>query len=170
MGVPAGSKVYDIGQILPSQNASHLSDHQKYLTLNKHFCPLSCQMKYLQKVLHGCNRSCKSSYLLDNFLYNKTKDEVYCIYCALFLTEEKRKSLKCVVKLRYSGWHNIEKENKHIGNTYPWNAVQEALEIKGKMKTLSTLYLCRMTILFPNKVKRISNYFASYCTSYSSPW
>ena len=24
MGVPAGSKVYDIGQILPSQNASHL--------------------------------------------------------------------------------------------------------------------------------------------------
>ena len=119
MRVPAGSKVYDIGQILPSQNASHLFDHQKYLTLNKHFRPLSCQMKYLQNVLHGCNRSCKSSYLLDNFLYNKTKDEVYGIYCALFLTEEKRKSLKCVVKLRYSGWHNIEKENKHIGNTYP---------------------------------------------------
>ena len=78
-------------------------------------------MKYSQKVLHGCNRSSKSDYLSDNFLYSKTKDQVYCIYWALFLKEEKRKSLK-------------SQENKRIRNTYHSDAVQEALGIKNKIE------------------------------------
>ena len=99
--VSTESGVYNVGQILSSQNASNLSDHQKYLVLNKHFRPLNDQMKYPQKVLHGCNRICKSDYLSDNFVYSKTKDEIYCIYSTLFLTEEKRISLKSFVNEGY---------------------------------------------------------------------
>ena len=46
-------------------------------------------MKYTQKVLHGCNRNCKYDNLSDNFIYSKTKDKFYWIYCALSLTEKK---------------------------------------------------------------------------------
>ena len=77
----------------------------------------------------------QSDYLSDNFVYSKNKDEVYCSYCVLFLTEEKRKSLKSFVNVGYSGWHNfIEKENKHLGNTYHSDAVQETLGMKNKIE------------------------------------
>ena len=113
-------ELYDIGQISSSKNASNLSDHQKYLIfLNKHFHPL----KYPQKVLHICNRGCKSDYPSDNFVYSKIKDEVHCIYCELFLTEEKRKSLKSFVNVGYSRWQNIiEEENKHVETTVVGNS------------------------------------------------
>ena len=46
----------------------------------------------------------------------------------------------------YSGWYNvIEKENKHIGNTYLSYAAQEVWS-KIKVKTLFTLYLRRMAL------------------------
>ena len=51
--VSTESEVYDIGQILSSQNASNLTVHQKYLILNKHLRLLNNQIKYPQKVYMG---------------------------------------------------------------------------------------------------------------------
>ena len=93
------TEVCDIDQMLSLQNALNLSDHQKYLILNKHFPPLNDRIEYPHKVIHGCNRSCKFDYMLDNFVYSKAKDRVYCIYCALFLTEEKRNNLNFFVNV-----------------------------------------------------------------------
>ena len=47
MEVSTKPEVYDIDQILSSQNASNLSDHQKYLTLNKQCRSLNEKMLYM---------------------------------------------------------------------------------------------------------------------------
>lgn len=38
-----------------------------------------------------------------HFVYSKTKDELYCIYWALFLIEEKRENLNLLLTLGYFG-------------------------------------------------------------------
>ena len=96
--VPAESEVYDV---IIQKLIELIGSPEIFNTENFH--PLKDQMNYLLKVLHGSNRSCKRDYLSSNFVYRKPKDKVCYIYCALFLTEEKHKSLKSFFNVGYSG-------------------------------------------------------------------
>lgn len=63
---------------------------------------LNNQVKYPQNGLCGFDRNSKPKYLSDNFVNSTTKDELYCIYCTLFITEDKRKMLASFFNTGYS--------------------------------------------------------------------
>ena len=90
---------YDIGDI-PKEKLKILTDHEKYTILKNHFVP---DEKYVfRKTLkHGCNRSCKKVYLSDCFVYSSKEDSVFCIFCTLFLNDDKRRSLGAFVNQGY---------------------------------------------------------------------
>ena len=124
---------YDIGDI-PKEKLKILTDHEKYTILKNHFVP---DEKYVfRKTLkHGCNRSCKKDYLSDCFVYSSKEDSVFCIFCTLFLNDDKRRSLGAFVNQGYKEWHNIkEKELRHSGNSYHQQAVHSADGIIAKFE------------------------------------
>ena len=116
---------YDIGDIR-KEKLKILTDHEKYTILKIHFIP---DEKYVFKktLKNGCNRSCKKDYLSDCFAYSSKEDSVFCIFCTLFLNDDKRRSLGAFVNQGYKEWHNIkEKELRHSGNSYHQQAVHSA--------------------------------------------
>ena len=121
---------YDIGDF-PKEKLQILTDHEKYTILKNHFVP---DEKYIFKktLKHGCNRSCKKNYLSDCFVYSSKKDSVFCIYCTLFLNDDKTSAL---VNQDYKEWHNIkEKELRHSGNSYHQQAAHNAYGIIAKFE------------------------------------
>ena len=109
-----------------SQNIFDLPDHEKYLILKNHFVPDE-QYQFPKTLKHGCQRSCSLSHLKQSFVYSKMQNSVHCIYCALFISKEKRNKLSSFVNHGYSEWHNIlEKESRHLHNSYHEDSVQKA--------------------------------------------
>ena len=80
-------------------------------------------------------QSCKREHLSECFVYSPKNDGPYCIFCSLFLTAERKKSLGYFINYGYSQWHNIkEKESRHAGNSYHQQAVFEAYKIIEKFE------------------------------------
>ncbi|XP_065678132.1 uncharacterized protein LOC136093132 [Hydra vulgaris] len=76
---------------------------------------------------HGCKRACKEEYLQNRFVYSKSEDAVYCIYCTLFLKQNKKNFLGAFVNRGYKEWHIIlEKQKLHIDNKYHREAIEQA--------------------------------------------
>ena len=123
---------YDIGDI-PKEKLKILTDHEKYTILKNHFVP---DEKYVFRKTskHGYNRSCKKDYLPDCFVYS-SKDSAFCIFCTLFLNDDKRRSRGAFVNQGYKEWHNIkEKELRHSGNSYHQQAVHSVDGIIAKFE------------------------------------
>ena len=111
------------------QTPKAFTEHEKYIILKNHFHP-SERYEFKKTFNHGCYRSCKREHLSDCFVYSPQKDGVFCIYCVLFLSENKKRSLGSFVNKGYIEWHNIkEKESRHSGNNYHQQAIQEAYGI-----------------------------------------
>ena len=89
-----------------------------------------------KKVLkHSCYRSCKREHLSECFVYIPKNDGVYCIFCSLFLTADKKRSLSSFVNNGYSEWHNDkEKRSRHLGNSYHQQTVLKAYGIIEKFE------------------------------------
>ena len=127
---------YDIGDI-PKEKRKILTDHEKYTILKNRFVP---DKKYVfgKTLKHGCNRSCKKDDLSDCFVYSSKEDSVFCIFCTLFLNDDKRRSPGAFVNQGYKEWHNIkEKELRHSGNSYHQQAVHGADGIIAKFQNLA---------------------------------
>ena len=90
----------------------------------------------LKKTLkHGCYKSCRREHLSECFVYSHKKDVVYCIFCSLFLTADRKISLGSFVNYGHSEWHKIkEKQSRHAGNSYNQQAVIEAYGIIEKFE------------------------------------
>lgn len=124
---PTAEKRVDIAQVLSSTGVKYLTDHEKYKILKNHFKP-SLDYSFPKKFLHSCNRMCKLEYLSECFVYSEQEDGVFCLYCALFVSDEKRLSLGGFVNKGYSQWHNIqEKKSRHQSNPYHEQAFQHAV-------------------------------------------
>lgn len=80
-------KIYDIGEVI-EQTPKAFTEHEKYIILKNHFHP-SEKYEFKKTFNHGCYRSCKREHLSDCFVYSPQKDGVFCIYCVLFLSENK---------------------------------------------------------------------------------
>ena len=90
----------------------------------------------LRKTLkHGCYRSCKREHLSECLVYSPKNDGVYCIFCSLVLTADRKRSLSSFVNYGYSEWPNIkEKKSRHAGNSYHQQAVLKAYGIIEKFE------------------------------------
>ena len=117
-----------------NEKSNNVTDRKKYLMFKNH---LRLEEKYeLKKALkHGCYRSCKREKLSECFVYSPKNDDIYCIFCTLFLTADRKRSLSSFVNYRYSEWHNVkEKESRHVGSSYHQQAVLEAYVIIKKLE------------------------------------
>ena len=117
-----------------NEKSNNVTDHKKYLMFKNH---LRLEEKYeLKKALkHGCYRSCKSEKLSECFVYSPKNDDIYCIFCTLFLNADRKRSRSSFVNYGYSEWHNIkEKESRHVGSSYHQQAVLEAYVIIKKFE------------------------------------
>ena len=102
-----------------------VSDDLKYRILKTHFKP-DGDFTFPKTYLHGCNRSCRLNYLNNLFVYSASSDFVFCIYCALFVSQEKRKNLNTFVNIGCSDWHNIiEKQSIHLERKYHKDAIKD---------------------------------------------
>ena len=73
--------------------------------------------------------------IYDCFVYSSKEDSVFCIFCTLFLNDDKRRSFGAFVNQGYKEWHNIkEKELRHSGNSYHQQAVHSADGIIAKFE------------------------------------
>ena len=102
-----------------------VSDNLKYRILKTHFKP-DGDFTFPKTCLHGCNRSCRLNYLNNLFVYSASSDFVFCINCALFVSQEKRKNLNTFVNVGCSDWHNIiEKQSIHLERKYHKDAIKD---------------------------------------------
>ena len=124
---------YDFGDI-PKEKLLTVADHEKNILVKNHFVPDE-KYSFKKSWKHGCNRACKKDYQSDCFVYSSKDDSVFCIYCALFLNDDRRRSLGVFVNQGYKEWHNIkEKESRHSGNSYHQQAVDRANGIIAKFE------------------------------------
>ena len=99
-----------------------------------HFVP---DYSFPKSFQHACNRSCKPNYLSISFLYSKSDDAVFCLYCSLFCNRDRRSQLLSFVNQGYSEWQNIlEKQQRHVGNEYHSTAMTETFGIIEKFETV----------------------------------
>ena len=115
---------YDIAIIL--KYVENESDELKNRILKTYFKldeDISCPKTYL----HGCNRSCILNYLNSLFAYSISSDSVFCIHCALFVSQEIRKSLNTFVNVGCNDWHNfIERQSIHVKRNYHKDAIKDS--------------------------------------------
>ena len=121
-------------------------------------------MNFKKTLKHDCYRSCRRENLSECFVYSPKKDGVYCIFCSLFLTADRKISLGSFVNYGYSEWHNIkEKEFRHAGNNYHQQAVIEAYGIIEKfenpantIKTITNENLKQRYQVYPKVVEALA--------------
>ena len=87
---------YDIAIALKNVEKETLSDELTYRILKTYFKPYG-DITFSETDLHGRNRSCRLDYLNNLFVYSTSSDSVFCIHCALFVSQEKRKKLNTFV-------------------------------------------------------------------------
>ena len=87
----SAQNVYDIGDIIV-EKSKDITDHEKYVIFKNHFRPGE-KYEFKKTLKHGCYRSCKREHLSECFVYSPKKDGVYCIFCSLFLTADRKISL-----------------------------------------------------------------------------
>ena len=64
------------------------------------------------------------------FVYSVSSDSVFCIHCALFLPQEKRKNVNTFVNVGCSGWHNIiERESNHLERKYHKDIMEDSHDL-----------------------------------------
>ena len=97
---------HDIAIALKYVEKESLSDKLMYRILKTHFKP-DGNFTFPKTYLHRFNRSCSLNYLNNLFVYSISSDSVFCIHCALFVSQEKRKNLNTFVNFSCSDWHNI---------------------------------------------------------------
>ena len=83
---------YDSAIALRYVETRTFSDELKYRILETHFKPDE-DFTFSKTYLHRCNRSCNIIYLNNLFVYSTLSDSVFCIHCAQFVSQEKRKNL-----------------------------------------------------------------------------
>ena len=142
---------YDIGKIMQAIKIekTSLSDHEKYLISKNHFVPAS-NFEFPKSYLHGCNRQCKNEFLSDSFVYSKVDDAVYCLYCSLFVPNEKRSTLGAFVTGGgFNQWHKIqERKMRHSTNAYHRHACETSISLTNRFeKTNETLPAMTNTVL-----------------------
>ena len=117
---------YDIAIALRYVEKESLSDELKYRILKTHFKP-DGNFTFPKTYLHGCNRSCRLNYLNNLFVYSISSDSVFCIHCALFVSQEKRKNLNTFVNVGCSDWHNIiERQSIHVERKYHKDTIKDS--------------------------------------------
>lgn len=124
-------KICDIGRMMVGKSRVY-TDHQKYIILRNHFLPGE-KYEFKNTLKHGCYRSCKKEHLLNCSVFSLKKDGVFCIFCALFLNADKRRSRGSFVNQGYREWHK-GKESRHSGNNYHQQAVEEVYGIIERFK------------------------------------
>ena len=96
--------------------------------------------EFKKTLKHSCHRSCKREHLSECLVYSPKNDGVYCIFCSLFLTADRKRSFGSFVNYGYRDWHNIkEKEFRHAGNSYLQQAFLEAYRIIEKFENTTNI-------------------------------
>ena len=114
--------------------SKNVTDHESHVMFKNHFRPGE-KYEFKKTLKHGCCRSCKREHLSECFVYSPKNDDPYCIFCSLFMTADRKKSLGSFINYGYSQSHNIkEKECRHAGNCYHQQAVFEAYRIIEKFE------------------------------------
>ena len=91
-------KVYDIGDVM-DEKSKNVTDHEKYVMFKNHF---RLGEKYeLKKPLKPLE------HLSECFAYSPKNDGICCIFCCLFLTADRKRSLGSFVNYGYSEWNNF---------------------------------------------------------------
>ena len=101
--------------------------------------------------LHGCNRSCSLNCLITCLFRRALNDSVFCIHCALFVSQEKRKNLNIYINVGCNNWHNIiEKQLIHTEHKYHKDAIKDSHNLinrfekpEGTIEYSDTVYLER---------------------------
>ena len=115
-------------------NFDTLSQDDKDIVLKNRFVP-EANFDFPKTIKHTCNCSCKSAYISNSIIYSCQDNAVYCIYCVLFISKDRRNILSAFVNRGYREWHNImEKEQKHSQNTYHQEAVTLVLATIDRFK------------------------------------
>ena len=116
---------YDIAIALKYVEKEYLSDELKYRILKTHF-KLDEKLTFPKTYLHGCNRWCTLNYLNNLFVYSISSDSLFCIHCALFASQEKRKNLN-TLNVGCSDWRNIiERQSIHVERKYYKDAIKDS--------------------------------------------
>ena len=80
----SAQKVYDIDDVMDEKSKT-VTDHEQYVMFKNHLRPgEKCEFK--KPLKHGCYKSCKREHISECFVYSPQNDDVYCIFCSLFLT------------------------------------------------------------------------------------
>lgn len=118
-------KVYDINDVM-DENSKNVTDHEKYVMFKDHFRPGENNEFKKKTLKYGCYRLCKREHLSECFAYSPKNGGVYCIFCSLFLTADRKRSLGSFVINGYRRLHDIKEKNcRHAGNSYHQQAVFE---------------------------------------------
>ena len=80
---------YDITIALKYVGKESLPVELKYRLFKTHFKP-DGNFTFPNTYLHGCNHSCSLNYLNNLFVYFISSDSVFCIHCALFVSQEEK--------------------------------------------------------------------------------
>ena len=89
---------YDIAIALKYVEKETLSDDLKYRIVKSLFKP-DGDFTFPKTYLHGSNWLCNLNYLNNLFVYSTSSDSVFCIHCALFVSQENRKNLNTFVSV-----------------------------------------------------------------------
>ena len=93
-------KVYGIGDVM-DEKCKNVTDHEKYVMLKNHFQPGE-KYEFKKTLKRGCYRSCRREHLSECFVCSPKNDGVYCIFCSLLLTADRKRLLSSFVNYRYS--------------------------------------------------------------------
>ena len=117
---------YDIAISLKNVEKETLSDELTYRILKTHFKAYG-DITFPKTDFHGCNRLCSLNYLNNLFVYTTSSDSVFCIHCALFVSQEKRKNLNTFVNACSSHWHNIiERQSIYVERKYHKDVIKDS--------------------------------------------
>ena len=81
---------YGIAIALKCAENEAFSDKLKYRIFKTHFKP-NGDFTFPKIYLHRPNRSCSLSFLNNLFVFRTLRDSVFCIHCALSLSQEERR-------------------------------------------------------------------------------
>jgi len=125
----------DLGKIVKLKLERHLTDHEKYMLLKKHFVPAS-NFKFPPRIFNGYTRHFQVAWLkrYDGLVYSVSEDGGFCKYCVLFGRYSPSKQLGALVSMPLTNFKRAcEKLTKHFhsvrtGQKYHHAAVLEANE------------------------------------------